>query len=233
MLTLINKSSYYWMCHQSQYHKWCAFRFDLDISGSGTWLFAEFLQMSVDMVYWQWLAQESWEWSEILVSLKNREIKLLKIKITRTIRCSRSKLKTIYFLLQSIFWKRYYYCKSKSKLEVNDTFIKKLKLYLHLISWLSLVLFLFPIQFQKRDKKLFYVCETWSWIVYSCSFCACNEPALKAFLYWLYRTCKSSKKKLNKDNQKSRFQFLVKQYVQNNFVIFFRSTCLSVHRMHI
>ena len=46
--------------------------------------------------------------------------------------------------------------KSKSLIETNHVIIRKLQLYLHLISRLSLVLFLFPIQFQKRDKELFF-----------------------------------------------------------------------------
>ena len=36
--------------------------------------------MSVDMVCLQWLKQESWEWSEILVSLEIKEDKTIKTK---------------------------------------------------------------------------------------------------------------------------------------------------------
>ena len=73
--------------------------------------------------------------------------------------------------------------KSKSLIETNDVIIKKLQLYLHLISRLSLVLFLFPIQFQKRDKELFLRLRNVILKRMLFQFCAFNEPARKAFLY--------------------------------------------------
>ena len=86
------------------------------------------------MVCLQWLKQESWEWSEILVSLE--------IKEDKTIKTKDQKFNEMFIAFEIYI--------------VTFLPLRYGKLSLYSISRLSLVLFLLPTQFEKRDMKVFY-----------------------------------------------------------------------------